>query len=102
MARFFFIALSVLTACACAGAAHAEPSPTSTAPAAQRQTPATGKSGEQVLQELIAARKAGEMWRGNAAPSAIDPLTPRRAPTDAPAPAQIAPASTQNASARAR
>ncbi|MFY2818903.1 DUF4148 domain-containing protein [Achromobacter xylosoxidans] len=100
MARFFFIALSVLTVCA--GAAHAEPSPTSTAPAAQRQTPATGKSREQVLQELIAARKAGEMWRGNAAPSAFDPLTPRRAPTDAPASAQIAPASAPNASPRTR
>ena len=89
MARFFFIASAILAASA--SAVQAQPSSTPTDAAAAQRAPETGKTREQVLQELIAARKAGEVWRGNAEPAAFKSPAARRPPVGATAAASDAP-----------
>ena len=93
MTRFFFIAASILAAATAAAQARPPSAPTETG--AERQTPESGKTREQVLQELITARAAGETWRGNAEPPAFKLLNSERSRTDAPA-------STQDVSPRDR
>lgn len=88
MTRFFFIAASILAASTAAAQARPPSAPAETG--AERRTPESGKTRDQVLQELIAARKAGETWRGNAEPPAFKAPNSERARTGAPASAQDA------------
>ncbi|MPT37576.1 MAG: DUF4148 domain-containing protein [Achromobacter sp.] len=69
MARFSFIALALMAAAA--ASLHAQPQSPTPGSVSARPAAEAGKTREQVLQELIAARKAGEVWRGNAEPPAF-------------------------------
>ena len=81
MARSSFIAFAILAGAAALAHAqpHSPPPGSGTAP----QASATGKTREQVLQELIAARQAGEVWRGNAEPPAFKDASAGRPPAAA-------------------
>ncbi|MGE8604863.1 DUF4148 domain-containing protein [Bordetella trematum] len=89
MNRAFLIAAALLAAAT--ASAHASPPLPSPEPRTNEQKSAPGKTREQVIQELVAACKAGELWHGNAEPPAFRFPARGRVPICAAATVQDAP-----------